>query len=189
MTGPREEIARERRRQMQVRKAFEAGLGRGAAGEAGLEDFYRACAGYICFSMDRLHSQDQIIHDLLCVRVPETDQQAHERLGELERRQSRSRLMVERLRDALRAFERAGAAGRSGFEVAARRFTEAFQSLLAARKNPFAKHTDELFDEADWERIAGVTPESLAAEQRLFAAVEQTAPAGVHPARMTVEHS
>ena len=188
MTSPREEIARERRRQMQVRKAFEAGLARGKAGEAGREDFYRACAGYICFSMDRLHSQDQIIHDLLCVRVPETDQHAHERLGELERRQCRSRLMVERLRDALRELDRAGPAGRSAFEAAAQRFTEAFQSLLAARKNPFAKHTDELFDEADWERIAGVTPDSLATEQRLFAAVEQTAPAGVEPARMTVEH-
>lgn len=173
---------------MQVRQVFVDGLERGAGGEAGREAFYRACAAYICFSMDRLHGQDQIIHDLLCVRVPETDKRAHERLAELERRQSRSRLMVERLRDGLRALERDWPAGCSKFEATARRFTDTFQSLLEARKNPFAKYTDELFDEADWARIAGVTADSLAVEQRLYSAVQKTAPAGRDPAEVTVEH-
>ena len=56
------------------------------------------------------------------------------------------------------------------------------------RKNPFFRHTDHLFDDADWTRVAGVTPASLAEEARLFAGVQRTAPAGIDPDSFTAEH-
>ena len=78
--------------------------------------------------------------------------------------------------------------GVPAFEAAARQFTETFKSLLQPRKNPFSRHTDELFDDEDWVRIAGVTHASVAEEQELFGAVQGTAPPGVDPDKFTAEH-
>ncbi len=80
-------------------------------------------------------------------------------------------------------------AGLAKFEQAARDFTANFTALLAPRKNPFQAHTDALFNDGDWQNIAGVTDASLAEEAALFAAVQQHAPRGIDPAAMTVEHA
>lgn len=189
MLNPRAEIARERRRQIQVRKAFAAGLDPAAAW-AGREPgaFHLACADYLLLSMDRLHDQDQVIHDLLAERIPAAEAEAHERLAVLNDRQDQSRALLEQFRGAAEALRGAGAAGVRAFEHAAREFTAAFGNLLQARRNPFFRHTDRLFTDADWARIAGVTPESLAEEERLFERVRRTAPAGVDPDQYTAEH-
>jgi hypothetical protein len=85
-------------------------------------------------------------------------------------------------------FRQAGRDGIQAFEQGARHFADKFTSLLAPRKNPFHKHTDELFTEEDWVVIAGVTEDSLGREAELFMAVQRTAPAGADPEKMTVEH-
>jgi hypothetical protein len=70
MQTPRAEIARERRGQMQVRRAFETGLGDGPAwSDRQPREYCLACADCLLFSMERLHSQDQLIHDLLRERI------------------------------------------------------------------------------------------------------------------------
>jgi len=80
MQPPRAEIARERRRQIQVRKSFSAGLDPAAPWGAGdPEAFYLACSDYLLSSMDRLHDQDQMIHDLLRERIDPAEREAHAR--------------------------------------------------------------------------------------------------------------
>ena len=183
---PRAEIARERRRQIQVRKAFEAGLA--LPGAADLTEFYLACGEYLVFSMDRLHEQDQQIHDLLKRRIPVEEAEAHARLDELGRRQAQSRTLMDGFRTALGRLQTAGRQGLAAFEQAARRFTTSFTALLAPRRNPFEQHTDALFGDEDWVMIAGVREDSLAREAELFIAVQRSAPSGVDPEQMTVEH-
>ncbi len=188
MLTSRQEIARERRRQIQVRKAFQAGLDATDWEDAAAARFYLACADYLKWSMDRLHRQDQRIHDLLRDRIPPEEKEAHERLAVLDERQERSRALMRDFEAAAEALRSAGAGGIGAFEEAAREFTAAFGSLLQARKNPFFRHTDRLFNDADWEEIAGVTAQSLADEQRLFTSVQRSAPAGVDPEKFTAEH-
>jgi hypothetical protein len=184
--NPRAEIARERRRQIQVRKAFEAGLERPGGGD--LTAFCIACGDYLVFSMDRLHEQDQYIHDFLKQRIPVEDVDAHARLDELGRRQGQSRDLMEGFRQLVARLKQAGRDGLEAFEAGARRFTANFTALLAPRKNPFHRHTDELFTDEDWVVIAGVSEDSLARETALFVSVQRTAPAGIDPEQMTVEH-
>ncbi len=188
MLKSRAEIARERRRQMQVRKAFEAGIAAQKPGGPDPTAFYLACADYLEWSMDRLHEQDQIIHDLLGERIPGSEKDAHERLAVLNDRQRSSReLMAGFVRDAAR-LRAAGRAGVPAFEAAAEEFATTFKSLLQPRKNPFFRHTDVLFEDADWERIAGVSPASIAEENELFDAVKKNAPPGADPDTFTAEH-
>jgi hypothetical protein len=174
---------------MQVRKAFAAGLDEAAAWN-GREPacFHLACADYLLFSMDRLHDQDQLIHDLLRERISTDESEAHERLGVLNERQNRSRALLSAFRAAVAALRTSGGKAVPAFVAQAREFMSAFGTLLQPRKNPFFRHTDRLFGDADWARIAGVTPQSVAEENRLFARVQQTAPAGVDPDEFTAEH-
>lgn len=186
MSNPRAAIGFERRRQIQIRKAFEAGLELQEADRAGLTEFYLACGAYIVFSMDRLHYQDQVIHDLLAERIPPDDVDAHDRLAVLNERQGKSREMVETFRQAVEDLNETGSDGRAPFESASHAFTAAFTSLMAPRKNPFQAHTDDLFTDADWELVAGVTDESMEAEKNLYKAVQASAPAGIDPETMQV---
>jgi hypothetical protein len=188
MLQPRAEIARERRRQIQVRKAFDAGLALVDETVPTLTAFYLACADYIVASMDRLHAQDQLIHDLLAARIPADEAEAHERLATLNDRQRQSRKLLIEFQNAAEQLRRQGPSGVGAFLDAARQFSAEFKSLLAPRRNPFFRHTDALFGEDDWWRIAGVTDRSLETEERLFRAVQRTAPAGMDPAQFTAEH-
>ena len=89
---------------------------------------------------------------------------------------------------ATEALRESGHKGVTAFQTAAREFTNTFTALLQPRKNPFSSYTDELFTDKDWVQVAGVTTESLATEERLFRAVQTTAPAGMDPAKFTAEH-
>jgi len=188
MDSPRREIARERIRMMQVRTVFERVVADAEPADARLVDFYLACARYMVFAMDRLHDQDQAIHDLLAERIPHSDVEAHERLAELQQRQGLSRRLMDRCRDATEALAAAGKTGVESFAEFAREFAGSFKSLMAPRKNPFRRYTDELFGDADWMMIAAVSDESLATEEKLFVAVRRAAPAGNDPDQVTVRH-
>jgi hypothetical protein len=186
MSNPRAAIGYERRRQIQIRKAFEAGLELPDADRTDLTDFYLASGAYIVLSMDRLHYQDQVIHDLLAERISKDDQDAHGRLAVLNERQDKSRAMVEAFRQAVDDLSEAGPDGRGAFEAEAHTFTAAFISLMAPRKNPFQAYTDELFADEDWELVAGVTDEATVMETNLYKAVQTSAPAGIDPETMQV---
>lgn len=187
MSNPRADIAHERRRQIQVRRALEAGLGTGGpAGDRAA--FYLACGDYLVWSMERLHAQDQQIHDRLGQRLPPAEVEAHASLAALSARQQKSRALMAEFAAALAGLRAAGPAGVETFEAAARQFVATFTGLLLPRKNPFFRHTDALFSESDWTSIAGVSDASRAEEVALFARVQVTAPPGSDPASFTAEH-
>ncbi len=186
--NPRAEIGRERRRQIQVRQAFEAGLAKNADDAMDLAEFYLACGDYIVWSMARLHDQDQRIHDLLKERLDPGRTDVHEQLAGLNERQAKSRVFTAEFQQAVEALRDSGTSGQEEFEEAARAFVELFTSLMAPRKNPFQEHTDVLFTDSDWIDIAGVSAESLAEEKELYELVETVAPAGIEPANYTAEH-
>lgn len=187
--NPRAEIGRERRRQIQVRQAFEAGLAKSADDATGLAEFYLACGDYIVWSMARLHDQDQLIHDLLKARLDPGLTEVHQRLAELNERQEKSRAFTGDFQQAIKALRDSGAPGQAQFEEAARAFADLFTSLMAPRKNPFQEHTDVLFTDSDWIDIAGVSNESLAEEETLYGRVKETSPAGIDPANYAAEHA
>ncbi len=188
MIDSRKEIARERRRQIQIRKAFEAALELNDEQRTGLTAFFIGCGEYLVYSMDRLHAQDQIIHDLLAASVPVEDTEAHEGLAALNARQDASRIVVDAFRRAVEELKISGADGRAAFEQAAREFADAFNSMMAPRRNPFYKYTDSLFVDEDWVRIADVSKEYHSTEGRLFLGVKETAPDGIDPEQYVVEH-
>jgi hypothetical protein len=186
--GPRSQIARERRRQIQIRKALEAALQKGGTGAGMGRDFYLAVGDYLVFSMDRLHRQDQLIHDFLGERIPAAETDALEGLAVLNQRQAASRDLMAAFGRALERLRAEGDPGLPSFEAHARDFVATFTSLLMPRKNPFFRHTDRLFTDGDWEQIAGVTPASLREEERLFRAVQSAATPDLDPDRFTAEH-
>ena len=189
MSTPRADIGHERRRQIQVRRALEAVLSRaGRAGHPDLAGFYLACGDYLVWSMDRLHEQDQLIHDLLRERLPASEQEARKALADLGTRQQLSRELVRVFRNAVERLRCQGRRGVNAFETAARRFTKAFRELLAPRRNPFEKHTDRLFKPRDWVAIAWTSDGSRRSERVLFAAVQIYAPEGIDPAGFPAEH-
>lgn len=187
--NPRAEIGRERRRMIQVRKAFEISLVQRDDDARDLTDFYLACGDYIVWTMARLHDQDQRIHDLLKECLDPGLTAVHEQLADLNERQEKSRAFTDKFHQAVEALRTSGAAGRSDFETAAQAFVDLFTTLMAPRKNPFQEHTDELFGDSDWIDIAGVTDESLGEELDLYGRVEASAPAGIDPSGYTAEHS
>lgn len=187
--NPRAEIGRERRRMIQVRKAFETCLAQRDDDAHDPTDFYLACGDYIVWTMARLHDQDQRIHDLLKERLDPGLTDVHEQLAGLNDRQAKSRAFTAEFQQAVTALRNVGPSGRSEFETAAQAFVDLFTTLMAPRKNPFQEHTDVLFTDSDWIDIAGVSNESLAEEQELYELVEATAPAGIDPKNYTAGHS
>lgn len=189
MSNPRADIAHERRRQIQVRKALEEVLARAdRGGHYELAGFYQACGDYLVWSMDRLHDQDQLIHDLLRERLPASEQEARQALARLGIRQQQSRELVRVFRNAVERLRCQGRRGVQAFETAARRFTKTFTELLAPRRNPFEAHTNRLFGKQDWVAIAWASDTSRNNERALFMAVQLYAPAGADPDRFPAEH-
>jgi len=189
VSDPRADIGHERRRQIQVRKALEAALVRpDRDGHYDLPEFYLACGDYLVWSMDRLHDQDQLIHDLLRERLPERERDARQALASLGHRQQQSRELVRVFRNAVERLRCQGRRGLRAFETTTRRFTKTFTELLAPRRNPFEKHTDQLFKARDWVAIAWASSDSRRSEQVLFTAVQLYAPEGIDPARFPAEH-
>lgn len=179
MLGPRQEVARERRRQMQVRGAFVAGLQHG--GSAQRMTFLLACADYLLFALDRLYAQDRLLGELLRERLAPGESEARAQVAEVTARLDAGRARVEALRRLADELRRDGLRGLPRFEAGAREFTASFDNEMKAHRNPLSLHTDRLLLEPDWERVAGVTPESLAREEQLFAAVRASAPPGADP--------
>jgi hypothetical protein len=186
MSYPRSAIGYERRRQVQIRVAFEAGLARRDREGFKSTGFFLACAAYLVVSMDRLHFQDQVIHDLLKERISSEEVEVHRKLSELNDRQEKSRELVDEFHLAAEALTETGPAGRRAFERVANEFVSAFSSLMAARKNPFEQYTAELFTDDDWTVIAAVTDESRAVESELFAAVKANAPVDIDPDTISI---
>lgn len=177
----------ERRRKMQVRESFSAGLAhfRGAGGDA--EAFYRACSDYLVPGQQRLIDQDLRLVDLLAPRVPATQQADHQAMQALRERLDLGARCLKEFRAAADQYRRAGRAGRADFEAAAARFLDVLVNVLGARSHSLRHLTSTLLKDEDWQHIVDSTPAFTAAEAAAFAAVTAVAPPGAAPEDMAAQ--
>ncbi|MBL8200708.1 MAG: hypothetical protein JNK40_07035 [Chromatiales bacterium] len=187
MMKPLEILQWERRRKLQVREAFRAGMAAFGTSQADPVAFYRACADYLAPAQRRLIDQDMRLANLIESRVPAAQSEDHEKIAALKGRLQDSDV-------ALRAFEAAasdlrqqGGAARARFESAARTYIDFVVNVLGARSHSLRHLTSTLLSEADWGFITGMTPELIAEEGELFERVRATAPAGIDPATVPTE--
>lgn len=176
----RVQTSRERRRLAQVRKSFDAGIKLKAAGTDVDQDFFSACVSYIKESMDRLHAQDQRIHDFLVPHVKAGDDHK-ETLENLNMRLAKSRDALDALVEASKTYNQAGDAGWTEFSAAVDTFMEVYMKILLSSHHSTLSLQDEVFDEEIWDQVAGVTPDSLALEDDLYSKVQHLAPVGADP--------
>ena len=177
----RVQTSRERMRLSQVRKSFDAGLKQKDGGADIPEAFFGACVAYIKASMDRLHDQDQRIHDFLKPHVTAGDDQSAT-LENLDMRLAKSREALDALVAAAAAYKAAGKDGWADFKAAVEAFMEVYFKILLSGQHSTLTLQEEVFDEAIWDQVAGVTPESLAKEDELYTAVQGLAPGDADPA-------
>jgi hypothetical protein len=178
----RNAVQRERQRLGQVRKAFAAGIEQQQNGkDAGLE-FFSACVDYIRASMDRLHAQDQRIHDLLMPHVKASDTTMIATLDNLNSRLARSRVALNELTAARDAYRTKGKAGWADFKAAIDLFMDIYFNVLMKGQHSTLEFQKQVFSDTDWSATAGVTEDALIKEATLFAEVRRHAPAGADPA-------
>jgi hypothetical protein len=177
----RVQTSRERRRLSQVRKSFDAGLKQKDSGADIPLEFFSACVTYIKASMDRLHDQDQRIHDFLKPHVTTGDDQ-DATLENLDMRLAKSRGALDALVSASTTYATEGEPGWTAFKAAVEGFMEVYFKILLSGQHSTLTLQEEVFDEGIWDQVAGVTPESLALEDKLYLAVQGLAPADADPA-------
>lgn len=171
----------ERRRLAQIRKSFDAGVKQKETGTDIPVAFFDASVAYIKASMDRLHAQDQRIHDFLKPHVTDGDEHA-DVLSDLDMRLAKSREALDALVADMATYKAAGQAGWADFKSGVDGFMDVYLKILLSSHHTTMTLQEEVFDESIWDQVAGVTPESLALEKQLYTAVQNLAPAGTDPA-------
>ncbi len=175
------QTSRERMRLSQVRKSFDAGVKLKGDGSDIPVAFFEAGVAYIKASMDRLHAQDQRIHDFLLPHVKDGDDQAAI-LENLNMRLAKSRDALEELVGAAETYGPQGDNGWADFKAAVDAFMGVYFKILLSGQHSTLTLQEDVFDESTWDKVASVTPESLATEEKLYAAVQYLAPDGADPA-------
>jgi len=187
MMKPLEILQWERRRKLQVREAFRAGMAAYAASQADPVPFYRACADYLAPAQRRLIDQDLRLANLIESRVPAAQAEDHEKIAALKGRLGDSDVALRAFEAAAAEFRQKGGDVRDQFESAARTYIDFVVNVLGARSHSLRHLTTTLLSEADWSHITGMTPELIAEEGALFERVRATAPAGIDPATVSTE--
>ncbi len=178
MTSLMERIGNERRRLRNVRQRMAAAIDVGADGDAAFVPFYVAAADYIDATMQRLHGQDVRMGEMIVEKVGEMDATIERALAELDDRLEGAKAHLKPFLAARDAVRDNGAAELGRFEKAAREYSD----FIAATMGHHGATNDlcaKLFSADDWEYMAAVSDEQAAAEEKLFARVVETTPAGV----------
>ena len=187
MMKPLEILQWERRRKLQVREAFRAGMTAFSTSAGDPVAFYRACASYLIPAQRRLIDQDLRLANLIESRVPASQAEDHGKIAALKGRLQDSDVALRAFEAAARDLGEQGGAARGGFEAAARTYIDFVVNVLGARSHSLRHLTSTLLSEADWSHITGMTPELVAEEGELFERVRATAPAGIDPATVSTE--
>jgi hypothetical protein len=174
-------MQRERRRLAQVRKSFAVGVDALAAGQAVPLEFLGTCVDYIKESMDRLHAQDQRIHDILRPHLEADDATGEQILAHLSTRLARSREALAKLVAARDAYRAAPQTGANAFKAVVDGFMDVYLNVLLSGQHSTLEMQNRVFTDATWNDVAGVTQESNVVEASLFAAVKRLAPSGMDP--------
>lgn len=174
-------MQRERMRLGQVRKAFAAGIEQLIAGTAVPLEFLAVCVDYIKASMDRLHAQDQRIHNILEPHVTADDAEGCAILENLNMRLAKSREALAKLVAARDAYRAAPATGAADFKAIVDIFMDVYFNILLKGQHSTLQLQDKIFNDMTWDMVAGVTQDSRMTEACLFADVKKYAPAGTDP--------
>ena len=173
-------VMTERTHLSHVRRAFTKSLD-GSHIDPGLINFYVTCCHYLNYSLNRLVTQDYILHDLL---VPHVEPSNQEYIGKLESLSVGLKAMEEALKKLDKAKEDLITSGLyevDVFKKEAHDFLEVFLNMLASNRHSTFDLEEEVFQPNDWEKIAGVTQESIQIENQLYQDVKQSAPEGCNP--------
>ena len=176
------QMQQERRRLGQVRKAFAAGVDTKTAGGDVALEFFAACVDYIGAAMDRLHAQDQRIHDLLAPHVPAGDAENQATLGHLNARLAASRGALNRLTKGFEVFRRGGGKEWAIFAGVVADFMDVYINTLLKGQHSTQALQDTRFGVAEWNQVADINNEALKVDGALFTAVCRLAPKGANPA-------
>lgn len=187
MMKPLEVLQWERRRKLQVREAFRAGMTAFASLPDDPSGFYGACADYLVPAQRRLIDQDMRLANLIESRVPASQAEDHEKIAALKGRLQDSDMALRAFEAGARDLRQQGSAARGRFEAAARTYIDFVVNVLGARSHSLRHLTSTLLSEADWSYITGMTPELIAEEGELFERVRTTAPAGIDPEQISTE--
>jgi len=187
MMKPLEILQWERRRKLQVREAFRAGMTSFVDAPGDPVSFYQACAAYLAPAQRRLIDQDMRLANLIESRVPVSQAEDHEKIVALKGRLEDSDVALRAFEAAARDLQQRGSAARGDFELAARTYIDFVVNVLGARSHSLRHLTSTLLSEADWSHITGMTPELMTEEGELFERVRSTAPAGIDPATVSTE--
>lgn len=187
MMKPLETLQWERRRKLQVREAFRAGMDSGTLSLAERVPFYQACADYLIPAQRRLIDQDLRLATLIASRVPAAQAEDHGKIAALKQRLQDSDVALRAFEAAARELRQSGSAAGERFEAGARSYIDFVVNVLGARSHSLRHLTSTLLDEADWGHITGMTPELVAEEGALYERVRATAPAGIDPASVSTE--
>jgi len=126
--------------------------------------------------MDRLHAQDQRIHDILVERVDKKGKAIHGKLINLNSRLAQSRVAVDDLTKSFEKFRATGSDGWNDFARGVDRFMDVYFNVLLKGQHSTLNTQDALFDLADWDTVAGITNNTPAKEYSLFGRVMLYAP-------------
>lgn len=174
-------MQKERMRLGQVRKSFAAGIEQQTAGQAVSIEFLASCVDYIKASMDRLHDQDQRIHDILKPHVAANDNDGNAVLANLHMRLAKSREALNKLLAARDSYRAKGASGWAGFKATIDMFMDVYFNVLLKGQHSTIEMQKKIFGDKEWNDVAGVSQDALVREAALFAAVKRLAPAGADP--------
>jgi len=175
-----EHVSKERTHLSQVRRAFTTGLEIEAV-DPGLVNFYVVCCEYLEYSLNRLIAQDNILHDLLIPHIEATNQEYLDKLTKLEKGLQAMENAIEKLTTAKNNLIKAGLYETQIFKEEARAFLDVFLNMLAINRHSTIDLESKVFTPKDWEKLAGVTEESIQMEEKLFLNAKLSAPEGCDP--------
>lgn len=182
MTTLRERVAGERRRLKSVREALTAAVARKSGGDAAFVPFYVAAADYMETSMGRLHAQDVKMGNMIREKLGTLDARATQALKELDERLDGNQQLLHRFTAARDNLKKDGARALGPFEQIAGEYTQ----YIVTNMGHHGATTDlagKLFNQDDWEYMAGVTPEETRLEQQLYEKVFGALPAALKDLR------
>ena len=178
MTKLRESIGNERRRLRSVRQKLTAAAQMKASGDESFVPFYIAVTDYLETAMGRLHAQDIKMGDMIRDKSEQIDETVEKALGELDERLSGNQGHLKQLLDAGAKLRSEGKAGLEHFETVAK----AYSDYITANMGHHGATTDlarDLFNQDDWEFMAGITDEETHRESELYDLVTRATPQNV----------
>ena len=174
----RERIAGERRRLRKVREALSAAVAHTSQGDEGYIPFYLAIAVYFEAAMERLHTQDVRMGDLLREKADLDAPENQQVLGELDRRLAGNQEHLKEFIAGGKALREQGDEALEQYEAAAKAYTDYIVTNMGHHggSTDLARAT---FSDEDWNYMANVSETDMAREEELFERVFATMPASL----------